>query len=313
MKIFKLTTIALAISCAALTLTGCATGNTQTFSPASQIVTKEVPVPVAPEAVVASYGYGNDPALVEAYKKYQKTGKAPNVYTDGFVSFPYAFNTQPIISCQPLRVCSIELQQGENITGLQVGDSANWIVGKLYTGTQPNGAWLITFKPAIDGLSTNMIITTDKQHTYNISLVSDDNAYVRQATFYYPLETDAAIADAASQANSQNAAVQQSVISTSTNINLNSVHFNYDISGDHPSWRPTRVFDDGTHTLIEFPESVSSGDLPLLFILNDGDKQLVNYRKQGNYYVVDRLFQKAVLISGVGWSQVKVTITNEND
>ena len=31
--------------------------------------------------------YGNDPALESAFKQYTRTGKAPNVITDGFIRF----------------------------------------------------------------------------------------------------------------------------------------------------------------------------------------------------------------------------------
>ncbi len=36
--------------------------------------------------------------------------------------------------------------------------------------------------------------------------------------------------------------------------------------------------------------------------------QMVNYRVRGNYYVVDRLFDQAVLVSGVGRQQDRETI-----
>jgi len=35
---------------------------------------------------------------------------------------------------------------------------------------------------------------------------------------------------------------------------------------------------------------------------------MVNYRVEGDYYVVDRLFKQAVLVSGVGREQDRVTI-----
>ena len=35
---------------------------------------------------------------------------------------------------------------------------------------------------------------------------------------------------------------------------------------------------------------------------------MVNYRVRGNYYVVDRLFDQAVLLAGVGREQDRVTI-----
>jgi type IV secretory pathway VirB9-like protein len=48
-------------------------------------------------------------------------------------------------------------------------------------------------------------------------------------------------------------------------------------------------------------------------IYSNGKTELVNFRVDGNRYVVDRLFDKAVLILGVGKKQKKVTITRSQD
>jgi type IV secretion system protein VirB9 len=38
------------------------------------------------------------------------------------------------------------------------------------------------------------------------------------------------------------------------------------------------------------------------------EELMVNYRLQGNRYVVDTLFEKAILVAGVGSSQKKIVI-----
>ena len=45
----------------------------------------------------------------------------------------------------------------------------------------------------------------------------------------------------------------------------------------------------------------------------NGKTELVNFRVEGNRYVVDRLFDKGVLLLGVGKKQKKVTITRAQD
>ena len=45
------------------------------------------------------------------------------------------------------------------------------------------------------------------------------------------------------------------------------------------------------------------------FLGADGKEQLVNYRVRNDYFIVDRLFDRAALILGVGSSQEKVTIS----
>jgi type IV secretion system protein VirB9 len=77
------------------------------------------------------------------------------------------------------------------------------------------------------------------------------------------------------------------------------LNFGYDVTGDRPAWRPLRAFDDGRRTYIEFPASFAVGEAPPLFLVDGkGEASLVNYRVQGRYYVVDRLFAAAELRLG---------------
>jgi type IV secretion system protein VirB9 len=70
-----------------------------------------------------------------------------------------------------------------------------------------------------------------------------------------------------------------------------------------------RVFDDGTHVFIHMPEAMRVTEAPALFVhTRAGDVALVNYRLRQQYYVVDKLFDTAVLLVGVGDRQERVTI-----
>jgi type IV secretory pathway VirB9-like protein len=100
---------------------------------------------------------------------------------------------------------------------------------------------------------------------------------------------------------------------------LDQLHLDsYRVKGNaHLAWYPTRVFDDGTHVYIQMPDSMNSSDSPALVLIDRSDKtQLVNYRVKkatqgGNsvtYYVVDKIFEKAALIVGVGSQQLRVEI-----
>ena len=89
------------------------------------------------------------------------------------------------------------------------------------------------------------------------------------------------------------------------------MNFAYRLSGDHPDWRPLRVFDDGRRTLIEFSPDIAQGEMPPFFIVGEEDEaELANYRVSGRYIIVDRLFDKAELRLGAGRKQVRVKITN---
>jgi len=82
-------------------------------------------------------------------------------------------------------------------------------------------------------------------------------------------------------------------------LSLENLRFRYALSGDQPSWRPLRAFDDGSKVYIQFPAGIAQGELPPLFVIGpQGDGQLVNYRFRSPYYIVDRLFGAAELRLG---------------
>ena len=76
-----------------------------------------------------------------------------------------------------------------------------------------------------------------------------------------------------------------------------------------------RVFNDGRKTIIEMPGAMQQTEAPTLLVVRkeggmfaDDETVLVNYRVHGNRYIVDTVFDRAILISGVGSSQDRVTI-----
>jgi type IV secretory pathway VirB9-like protein len=87
------------------------------------------------------------------------------------------------------------------------------------------------------------------------------------------------------------------------------LNFSYDISGANVPWKPVRAFDDGTHVYIQVPPAMKTSEAPALMIAAAGGSQMVNYRVSGDYYIVDRLFERALLVSGVGREQDRVTIS----
>lgn len=63
---------------------------------------------------------------------------------------------------------------------------------------------------------------------------------------------------------------------------------------------------------IQFPPNIGQGELPPLFVIGaEGETQLVNYRLQSPYVVVDRLFGAAELRLG-GDKQQVVRIERED-
>lgn len=255
--------------------------------------------------------YGNDPSLERAFNQYVRTGSAPNIITYGFVKFAYSGGQQPIVKTTPFQETVISLEPGENFTNISSGDPNRWSYSVAVSGSGTNRQQNVLVKPSLPNMSTNMVITTDKR-IYNLRLVSSMNfRTTKNVSFWYPDEmVESTNNTILSQENNGS-------VSTTPDVNLNNLNFNYRISSDRffqslPSWKPCRVFDDGVHTYIQFPSSIANKELPVLFILDKQDKELVNFRYKAPYFVVDKIFNRAALVMGVGEHHTQVNITNNN-
>lgn len=247
------------------------------------------------------------PEIRAAMKNYLKLGKAPIIRNPQFLQYPFD-ESQPVIQCQPLHACDIELEEGEIITGqIHVGDSSRWLFSESYSGSGTKKKIHVIVKPTEDNISTNMIVTTDRR-TYYLGLLSKPGNYTRRVKFYYPRD----IQQSSVSLNSGHLGD----ISSLPNVDLAKVDNHYDIKSVHawfnenPTWLPMNVFNDGkSHVFMQMPPTFDQHDLPALFVVkHDGTQALVNYRIRDGWYIVDDLFQKAVLISGTGKKQQQVII-----
>ncbi len=217
---------------------------------------------------------------------------------DGKVIFLYG-EVQPSVVCSPLEVCDIELQAGEVVRDVLVGDTVRWKVEPATSGAAGGQAIHLIVKPAEPGLVTSMVVTTSRR-TYHIQLKSTATQYMARVGFEYPEDVGSKLADI-------NARLGADTI-PGAGVPAEQLNFSYSISGS-ASWRPTRVYSDGAKTYIQFPSSLSGQDAPVLFVVSGGQNRIVNYRLKGNMMVVDYQIDTAILVSGVGfWNQDKVTI-----
>jgi type IV secretion system protein TrbG len=230
---------------------------------------------------------------------------------DGRVTFTYGAS-MPTVPCSPLHVCEIELEPGETVIDKpHIGDAARWKVAPAVSGTGAEKTVHVIIKPTEPGLETNLVIPTDRR-TYHLRLVSTKASYVPRTAFYYPDSEQKAWA--AEQAEMQKE--KAPVIADLPPLSVDKLNFAYKIKTDKgkPRFIPIRVFDDGVRTYIQMPESVKVHDAPVIVLIGSNDsEQLVNYRLKHNTFVVDRLFDKAALISGVGSKQDRVLITGKQE
>lgn len=293
-------------------LVACANKNTMDppLAPTNRVIEKTVTIPPPELAMVYHLNAGNNPALIKAYQEYQKTGEAKTVETEQFVQFPYDVGSQPIIAASTLELTVISLEDGEQVTSVSSGDPLRWSYSLAYSGDGDTRQAHIMIKPAKANTGTDFFITTDKR-AYLLKLVATANGkYTRNVRFWYPqtIQNDWQKYNIEKQADSD----QNPVIAELPNVDVSQLNFNYqlELKTSKPVWIPEHVFDDGVHTYIQIPAKVSAGDLPVLFVQNNDQQEMVNYRVKMPYFVVDKVFSKAVLISGVGRQQQRVGIIN---
>lgn len=255
-------------------------------------------------------------AVKESLKWQDGGTPSPVLHKDGLVLFPYG-QYEPKITCQPLQLCDIQLQAGEVVKGLMIGDSVRWNEGDgsvpvVYSGGDNAPVPHIVLKPSYAGLNTTLLVTTDKR-TYYIKLYSSSSSNLSRAGFYYPADQVKALEQKQQQAKAKDDEVLTD--GDMPNIDPRDLYFKYKVSGDTGApFNPVQVFDDGTHTYIQMPANIKSKDLPAFYVLGSDDEtlELVNFRYKSPYYIVDRIFDKGVLVLGLDDDAQRITITRKH-
>jgi len=223
---------------------------------------------------------------------------------DGKVIYLFG-QSQPIIVCSPLQVCELELQAGEVVRDVLVGDTVRWKVTAASSGSEDGQHIHMVIKPHAAGLDTSMVITTSRR-TYHIRLKSHQTQYMARVGFSYPEEGGFAATPSYKEVNNS-AAISSGSPSTTGGPSSENLNFGYEIDGN-ARWRPTRVYTDGVKTYIQFSAALGSGDAPVLYVVTGDENRIVNYRVKGSVMIVDYVFDRAILLSGVGFDQQQVII-----
>jgi type IV secretion system protein VirB9 len=251
----------------------------------------------------------SDKTALKIAKDWQKgkSSSKPFKSSDGAVSFVYGAGQTKIV-CAVLQACDIALQPGEKFNDMSVGDP-RFLIEPSITGSGFNQQIHLIVKPKDVGLDSSLVVATDKR-TYHLRLKSTRHDYMPFVSFIYPDEAEAkwqhikAIQYAKREANTF----------PQTHEYLGNLNFNYRLSGQ-ARWKPVRVYNDGRKTIIEMPGAMKQTEAPALLLLKRGglfqkdSHIMVNYRVQGSRYIVDSVFDSAVLLAGSGSTQQKITIT----
>lgn len=250
--------------------------------------------------------------ISQRWQQASATGIKPVDGGDGYVRFIFG-SQQPSIVCAVLQVCDVALQAGEQVNNINLGDTARWTVEPAISGVGATEVQHLIIKPMDVGLETMLIVTTNRR-TYHLKLRSHRTEYMAQVGFTYPEE---ALAKWDAIQKHKTVERQKSTI-PETGEYLGNLSFNYSVTGS-TSWKPLRVYNDGKKTIIQMPKTMAQTEAPTLLVVRkeggwfkDDETVMVNYRVQGDRYIVDTIFDKAILIAGVGSSQDRVTIERVN-
>jgi P-type conjugative transfer protein TrbG len=261
------------------------------------------------------------PADVEREARGVAAGKEPAVLEHGdFVQVPFGHQV-PVVRCAPLRVCLIELEEGELVLNTVTGDAARWILDRAVAGPRGTTTVLVA-KPTGCNLTTNLVITTSRR-IYQITLdarpckseegENPHEPFTRLLRFYYPDELVKTWASAEEARRARAAEDAQAATPLSADL-PSALNFGYrwTKSGKYP-WTPTVVFDDRVHTYIRLPSSGLGHEAPVLLLIDPkGGTALLNYAIRGQYYVTDRVIERAALVIGSGKDQQRLDITREH-
>jgi P-type conjugative transfer protein TrbG len=214
-------------------------------------------------------------------------------YINAIQVYPFSDGALYQVYAAPGEVTDVTLEAGEQLVGtgpVAAGDTVRWVIGDTESGTGATKRIHILLKPTRAGLTTNLVINTDRR-TYHLELRSADKTYMASVSFAYPQDQLFAL-------RAQNTAAE-AVAPLASDVDVSALAFRYRIEGDNPAWRPLRAFDDGKQAFIEFPTGIAQGEMPPLWVVGaQGEGQLVNYRVRGAYMIVDRLFAAAELRLG---------------
>lgn len=179
----------------------------------------------------------------------------------------------------------IIFDEDEKFETISLGDTDSWQVAPSEKGN------ILFVKPVAKNVTTNMNIVTTKR-IYFLELhdfAPEAGKKVFGIRFIYP-EKDL---NAALRSEAEYRAAHPNV----SKIDKANVNIDYSFSGD-PRLKPAMIFDDGKKTFFKFTSRV-----PAIFAVNsDFSETLRNFRKEGEYLVVDGVATQYTLRDGDQWT-----------
>ncbi|OLP55795.1 conjugal transfer protein [Rhizobium rhizosphaerae] len=178
----------------------------------------------------------------------------------------------------------IVFNEDERIATVAMGDTVGW------QAVPDQSKRFLFIKPLEPNAVTNMnVVTTKRVYTFMLTGARPGNTRtaVIKLRFSYPEDAGNAALLAAAK---EQAATPNIKAALAGPAGLN-VDYGFKGAVDH---RPTAVFDDGNKTFFQI-----SGELPAIFaVKSNGNETLVNFRREGEYIVVDEVSRQWTLRNG---------------
>lgn len=179
----------------------------------------------------------------------------------------------------------IIFDEGETFETVALGDTESWDVVPTDKGN------ILFVKPRAKNVSTNMNVVTTKR-IYYLELndyAPKDGKQIFGIRFIYP-ENDL-------NASLRKEAEARAADPNIAGIDKANINIDYSFSGDG-RLKPAMVFDDGHKTFFKF-----GGPVPAIFAVNaDFSETLRNFRREGDYIVVDGTETQFTLRDGDSWT-----------
>lgn len=248
-----------------------------------------------------------DDAALAMAREWQAGRKAkPIIGDDGIIRFPFG-QTMPTLTCSRMRVCDVEMQGGEKINDVVLGDTINWTWAPSESTEKGQTVQHVVIQPRDLSVETNAIITTNRR-TYHLRFraIGQEGVYLNRVGFYYPEELVSSWDSRAKKRVEEKA--ESDNLRVSEPVDPTMMDYDYSISGDG-DFKPVRVFNNGKQVYLEFAPELYRREMPSLELLDsDGKTAVVNYRTRAKtgangqvdkiFVIVDKLADRMVLRLG---------------
>jgi type IV secretion system protein VirB9 len=223
-------------------------------------------------------------------KAMQEAMVTPQNFIGGTHFFDYNEHKQYPVVCKVLSLSVIQLEDGEVPIGVPyLSDTLRWeITGDVWRTTEGLSVQLIMIKPLESGLTTNMILVTNRR-IYQFVLTSTRDSYMPMIQFRYPHSSKRFItAEVLRQESEQKEREEGRYLSYNYTIVSG-----WAISGwFKPVWQPIEAWDDGHKTYIRLPRGVLQNEYPTIF---EKSNYIINYRVNENVMILDKLITVVTL------------------